>query len=94
MASFSIVLKWQIHVINSIQCSSISTLVESFRKKKQQNFRHWQGVFENVVLGDFRENNAAENFCQCALSTAEASLCRGEAKKKARQRRSHGLATL
>jgi len=39
-----------------------------------------------VALGDFRENNAAGNFCQCALSTAETTKCLGEAgegKKKA-----------
>ena len=40
-----------------------------------------------MALGDFRENNAVGNFSQCALSTAEATKCRGEAgerkKKKA-----------
>ena len=39
-----------------------------------------------MALGDFRENNAAGNFCKCALSTAEATKCRGEVgegKKKA-----------
>ena len=42
-----------------------------------------------MALGDFRGNNAAGNFCQWALSTAEATKCRGEAeerKKKARAR--------
>ena len=39
-----------------------------------------------MALGDFRENNAAGNFCQCALSTAEASLCRGEAGEGKRKR--------
>ena len=33
IAGFSIILKWQIHVINSIQCSSISILVNCFGKK-------------------------------------------------------------
>ena len=43
-----------------------------------------------MALGDFSENNAAGNFCQCALSTAKATKCRGEAgegkKKKKRAR--------
>ena len=94
IASFSIVLKWQIHVINSIQCSSISILVESFRKKNSKTLDIGK-VYSRMWHWGISVKTMPQNIFVSALFPPQRPLlCRGEAKKTARERRPHGLATL
>ena len=44
-----------------------------------------------MALGDFRENNAVGNFCQCALSTSEAPRVVGRAGEGKKRARAHDL---
>ena len=44
-----------------------------------------------MALGDFRENNAVGNFCQCAPSTSEAPRVVGRAGEGKKRARAHDL---